>query len=346
MSVIKISPRQAKQYLIETMQTNLVPFLWGDPGTAKSSIAKEIANEFNLELIDIRLSTVSPEDFTGLPRSIDGFSVFQPFKEIFPLEGYSEPPKGKQGWILFLDEMNSAPRSIIAAAYKLILDRMVGHNYHLDSRVVIMAAGNESTNRAITVDMGTAMQSRLIHFEIEPNAIEWIEDYAIPNKFDSRIIAYISQYPEKLHKFDPNHADKTFACMRTWEFLNRIIKNYPEGELPKNKLPLLAGIVSADVAAEFIEYSNVFNLIPSFEDILKNPGMAIPTELNLQWASISNIISKFNKEHFTKLTQYIDKFDTSFKILFYRSILVKDPSIRLIPEFSGIMQKIQSYLND
>lgn len=40
--------------------------------------------------------------------------MFMPFN-IFPLEN-TPLPKGKNGWLLFLDEFNSAPKDVQAAA--------------------------------------------------------------------------------------------------------------------------------------------------------------------------------------------------------------------------------------
>ena len=105
---------QAKVNIIRCIKVGLVPFIQSSPGIGKSSIVKQIAKEFNLKLIDHRLSTSSPEDLLGLPHFEEGKAVFSPFRDIFPLED-SSIPEGKDGFLLFFDEFNSAPRSIQAA---------------------------------------------------------------------------------------------------------------------------------------------------------------------------------------------------------------------------------------
>ena len=52
---------------------------------------------------------------TGLPHfTKDGKAEFMPFN-IFPLEN-TPLPKDKDGWLLFLDEFNSATKMVQAAA--------------------------------------------------------------------------------------------------------------------------------------------------------------------------------------------------------------------------------------
>ena len=85
---------------------------------------------------------------------------------------------------------------------------------------------------------------------------QWVQ-WANANKLDHRVIAYIQSVPDNLHKFDPDHNDKTFACPRTWEFVSKLIKNTPGSLQPK--LPLLAGTVSEPIARAFIIYTEVIS---------------------------------------------------------------------------------------
>ena len=113
---IQLNTVQAKEAIIDCIKAKLVPFLTGSPGMGKSSIIHEIAEEYNLEIIDVRLSQCDPSDLLGFP-SVDsetGKASYKPMAT-FPLRG--DPiPKGKTGFMLFLDEFNSAPRAVQAAS--------------------------------------------------------------------------------------------------------------------------------------------------------------------------------------------------------------------------------------
>lgn len=205
---VKIS--QAISTIIKAIKAHLVPMLQGSPGTGKSQIVHQIAADYGLKVIDLRLSQCDPVDLLGMPSVIDNRGGYFPMNT-FPIEG--DPiPKGYNGWLLFLDEMNSAPPAVQAASYKLVLDRMVGA-YHLHKNVVIVCAGNLDTDNAIVQPMSTALQSRMVHLELVCDPKEWC-DWAAAEKVDYRITSYINFKPGNLYTFRPDHTDKTYACPR------------------------------------------------------------------------------------------------------------------------------------
>jgi len=59
---MQVSPKQARELVVDIIKAKLVPMLTSSPGLGKSSIVKDIANEFGLKLIDIRLSQVDPTE--------------------------------------------------------------------------------------------------------------------------------------------------------------------------------------------------------------------------------------------------------------------------------------------
>ena len=73
-----IKASEAPEQLSIVLEAGLVPFLTGAPGIGKSDIIKAIADEHNLELIDIRLSQLDPVDLNGFPTLKGDRSVFLP----------------------------------------------------------------------------------------------------------------------------------------------------------------------------------------------------------------------------------------------------------------------------
>jgi hypothetical protein len=306
----------------------------------KSSIFKSIADELNLALVDHRLSTSEPTDLSGLPQFENGKARFAPFEELFPIE--STPlPKGKQGWLIFLDEFNSASKAVQAASYKLILDRMVGQ-HRLHERVVIGAAGNLDTDRAIVNPISTAMQSRVVHLEMELSFREWLEDVALKEGYDSRIIAYLSQYESRLMDFRPDHNESTFCCPRTWEFMNRLIQDQ---EVTEEDATLYAGTITSGVAVDFIQFTKVFKNLVTIKQILADPeGCFVPTDNSTKWATIAHMMEKVTEANFGDLAIYANRFDLTFRILFFRSALVRQPELRQHPAFAKAMSELGRYI--
>jgi hypothetical protein len=312
---------EMKENVIDVIKAGLVAMITSSPGLGKSSLAVQIAKMFKLFLIDIRLSQCDPTDLIGFPMH-DGVRMTYAPPDHFPLEG-DKLPKGYDGWLLLLDEFTSAPLSVQAAAYKLVLDRMVGL-HHLHKNVAIICAGNKDTDNAIVSRLSTAMQSRLIHLELDVDVKAWLA-WASENKLDHRVVSYIEGRPEHLHQFDPNHNDKTFACPRTWEFVSKLIK---EKEVSPRMLNLLIGTVSAGIAHEFNAYLSYCSELPSLASILADPNkVAIPSDPSLLYATSHMVAAYIEEKNAAILIEYIKRLPLEFGTTAVRSALKRDKEL-------------------
>jgi len=338
-----MTPSKAKADAIRCIVAGCVPFIQSSPGLGKSSLAHEIAKEGNLKLIDLRLSQCAPEDLQGLPMKamINGVekAQFVPF-DTFPLA--TDPlPQGSDGWLLFLDEFNSASKSVQAAAYKLTLDRMVGlHKLH--PKVAIMCAGNLQTDKAIVNVMSTAMQSRLVHILMEASKPEWI-DWATTKGIDFRVIGFIEFQPSKLHMFHPDHQELTFPCPRTWEFVSRLIKNSQD---VSDMMALLSGVIGPGVALEFVKFCEEYTRIPKLSAIINDPkNIMVPVELSTRFAVLTMLMACVDLTNVKKVIQYIGRFQPDEQIIFYRGALNRDPKLRDVDEVSAELVKVMRFVN-
>ena len=335
------TPRTIRKHIARCLDVGLVPFVQSSPGMGKSSIAKSIAKEANLQIIDHRLSTSEPTDMSGLARfNESGYAYYSPFEGLFPLESTSLP-EGKNGWLLILDEFNSAKKDVQAAAYKLILDREVGQ-HKLNENVYIICLGNLATDRAIVNNLSTAMQSRLVHFTMEVSFTEWLEDVAIKEKYDPRLIAFLSMYPKYLMDFRPDHQDKTFCCPRTWEFLNKLIKDEP---ITDEDAPLFAGTITSGVAVEFIQFSKAINGLVNVKEVVADPhSCKLPPNISCLWATTTHLLEHVNNKNFDPICAYVGRFDMSFRVLFFRSIIIRYPELKQHPAFIRSLSEVARYL--
>jgi len=338
---LTVGYNQAKAAITRVLVAGLVPYITSSPGLGKSSLIKAVANEFNLQLIDIRLSMFEPSEINGLPNFTNtGEAYFAPFN-LFPLET-TPLPKDKSGWLILCDELSSASKQTIAAAYKLILDKQVG-NYNLHPNTAIVCAGNRMQDRALVNTLSTAMQSRLVHLELEVNFTEWLEIIGIPHKYDNRILAYLAQYPSKLNSFKPDHQDKTYACPRSWEFLNKLIK---DTEITKDDIPLFAGTVSEVIAVEFVQFTEIFNDIPKIQDILTNPNnTSVPDNTSARWSILTVMLDHISDDSIEAVLRYSEQFPLDLRIYFLRSLLVKHPSFKLHQALTQTLVSMSRYIN-
>lgn len=311
---MKINSKQAIEFTINILQARLTPMIAGDPGIGKSDIVRAIADKFNWELIDVRLSTYDPTDLNGFPMLKGDIATYVPM-DTFPLED-TELPDGKKAFLIFLDEFNSASMAVQATSYKLVLDRQVGkHNLHKNTFIV--CAGNLETNGAIVNRLSTAMQSRLIHMELTVEPKLWLE-WADANQIDHRITSYIESVPGNLHNFKADHNDKTFACPRTWEFTSDLIKN-KQGSL-KSMMPLLAGTISEGIALEFITHTDLCASIPTFDAIKADPKNIDIDEDPALLVAVSHMVAANLKEpNIPKVMPYINRLPIEFSTVTLKS---------------------------
>lgn len=326
---MNVTPKLAIELVKDTLRAGLCPMLHGSPGTGKSDIVKSICKEYKLFLIDLRLSQCDSVDLNGFPvineKKTRGH--YAPL-DSFPLEG-DKVPTGYNGWLLFCDEISSAALSVQAAAYRLILDREVGHN-KLHKDVYIVAAGNLATDKAIVNRMGTAMQSRLIHLNLEVNVEDWL-DWANTNKIDYRITSFIKFKPNLLHNFNPNHKDNTFSCPRTWYFLHKIIN--PWEKIEPTKMPLLVGTIGEGVAYEFLSFTQVMESLPSIETIIAQAEiLPIPDAPDVLYAITGMVGHHINEANSKQLIKFISRLPMEFQIICLQDVFKKNKEIKAVPE--------------
>lgn len=346
--IYNVNAREARDFIKnDILPAGLVPFIRSSPGVGKSAIIRSIARELWLKMIDHRISTSDVTDFSGLPDFTDTRATFKPF-DLFPLEGDPLPVvDGKQmdGWFLFFDEFNSGLHPVQAACYKLVLDWMVGQ-HRLHERVAMALAGNLSTDRAIVNNLSTAMQSRLVHLILECNFRIWLEDVALKEGYDERIIAFLSWKEDYLMDFDPDHQELTFCCPRTWEFMDRMVRGK---DVTDRKTQLYAGTITSGKAVEFVQFCQIWKDkdMVTFADVMRDPhGAPVPQQSQRKWIITSELMTKTKEKDYTTIAAYVDRLDLSFKALFYRGLLVNEPKLRAHPQFAQAMLKVSQYLNN
>ena len=326
-----VATMQQAQDMIEVLiKAKLVPMIHGSPAIGKSAIVRALAKKHNLKLIDLRLSQCDPTDLLGFPQILAAINRagYTPM-ETFPIEDDALPQwedgqNTYNGWILFLDEFNSANREVQAAAYKIVLDRMVG-KYNLHDKVAVVAAGNLASDGAIVEEMSTALQSRLVHIEVKVNPIEWSK-WASKEQIDHRIISFIEFKPGLLYTFKPDHTDMTYASPRTWEFGDRILKQVDvKDALTK---PLLAGCLTFGVAHEFTMFCDIMASLPTINDIIAAPDQVrVPGEPGHLFAMCGSISHHMNKINANEVMKFVARLPVEFQVVCMRMTMNRNQSL-------------------
>jgi MoxR-like ATPase len=322
--MFEVNAVELQEALIRDFKVGLVPMVSSSPGMGKSDIIRTIADLFKLKVIDLRVSQCEPVDMQGYPGVIDGRMTFH-IPEYFPIET-DKVPDGYDGWLLFLDEFNSGTKQAEAAAYKLILDRAV-YKHKLHPRCLIAAAGNLTTDRAIVNTQSTATTSRLNHYRMRIDHKVWV-DWANAHEIDHRIISLIKFKPELLHRFDPSTNELTFPCPRTWEFASKVITG---GEAIDhiNKIRL-AGTIGEGAAVELATYSEIYQNLPTIEQILANPksGWKVPKEPSEQYAVTTMLAHNSTPDSIEKIIIAINRLPVEMQIVTFKDIYKRTPILK------------------
>ena len=256
--------------------------LWGPPGVGKSDMVRQTAMRHQVPVIDIRLSQMEPSDLRGIPFRVDGH-VEWAVPAILP----DARRHGTSG-ILFLDEITSAPPSVSAAAYQLILDRRLGE-YQVPPGWAIFAAGNRQGDRGVTYTMPAPLANRFSHFEVDTHLDDWVA-WAYARGIDDRVIGFLRFRPELLFDFDPAHNPVAFPSPRSWEFAHRCLQKFGDhGELLQGTLQ---GCVGPAAGVELNAFVNSLDKMPDLDEIVAGNEVPVPTEIDLQYAVVAALVGR------------------------------------------------------
>jgi hypothetical protein len=261
MNIPPISIAAAKAALIEQFASPTLrrraSMLWGTRGVGKSSIVRQLAEHYQVPLVDLRLTTIEPVDIRGAIYADERLAKtvwFPP--EFLPT---ADQPVG----ILFLDELTAADKRLQVSAYSLILDRRVG-NYQLPDGWQVIAAGNASFHDSVSNDMGLALADRMFHFNVQ-TVIDAFLAHAISQDFAPEVMAYLRVRPDKLDDTQSQLANDHLigASPRGWEDISNVLKsNLSEAA----KRVFVQGRIGAANAAEFF---GVLREIQAAVDVLR-----------------------------------------------------------------------------
>jgi hypothetical protein len=256
--------------------------LWGPPGVGKSDMVRQTAARHRVPVIDIRLSQMEPSDLRGIPFRVEGH-VDWAVPAILP-----DARRHGEAGVLFLDEITSAPPSVSAAAYQLILDRRLGE-YQVPPGWAIFAAGNRQGDRGVTYTMPAPLANRFSHFEVDTHLDDWVA-WAYGRGIDERVIAFLRFRPELLFDFDPAHNPVAFPSPRSWEFAHRSLQKF--GDHPELLQGALQGCVGPAAGIELNAFVNSLDKMPDLDDIVAGAEVPVPQEIDLQYAVVAALVGR------------------------------------------------------
>lgn len=254
-----IGPKAAKAAILHAIKKRRPIFLHGAPGIGKSDLVAQIGKDTNREVIDVRLALWDPTD-------IKGVLYYNPVENVTMWSAPPELPSDpNSNAILFLDELNSAPPAVQAAAYQLVLNGRVG-TYILPPGVDIVAAGNRDNDRGVTHRMPAPLANRFVHLELTHNHADW-QEWAIEHGIHPEVIGWLAYDKQSLYNYKPSNSSKAFCTPRSWSFVSDLLDD--EEDIDVDTLHnLVSGAIGDGDAIKFMSHRKIVSKLPKPSDIL------------------------------------------------------------------------------
>jgi len=216
--------------------------------------------------IDFRLTELEPSDLIGVPRDENGTITYKPLRWIKLC--------AKTAGLVFLDELTNVRREdILAASYKLVLDRRAGF-VKLSDQVRVIAAGNRPEHSTVANLLPSPLINRFAVIEVEVTLDDWLE-YVNENEggLDPRVSGYLARFPTDLYKQNGEPETlENYPTPRSWSRLNAIIRSLSDGSDARVK-EIAKSLLGHEVAEKFAAFCRLQRYLPSPEEILKNPNV-------------------------------------------------------------------------
>ncbi|MEN5275787.1 AAA family ATPase [Brucella sp. TWI432] len=315
--------------LMDYLDEDTPAFMWGAPGIGKSAITHQIKTERKWGLVDFRASTRDSVALMGLP-DFSGDTTKWKVPDEFP----QVERDGKEG-ILFLDELNAAPPSMMAAMFGLVLDRKVG-DYRLPDGWRIIAAGNRQSDRAAAQRMPSALANRFAHIDVEPDLsadhnnvhLEHFNSIGI----NPILMAFLRFRPQFIHLMPGETSGsiklptdtRAFPTPRSWEQAAKYIDKPKE-----RRLSLITGVVGDGIAAELEGFIRIYQDLPSLDLVLANPNSSpVPESPASRFAIASALARKITEKTFENAMAYIRRIPArEFEIMFTVDAVRRDTAL-------------------
>lgn len=286
--------------MFKAKQTNhmayLVPMLLGSPGSAKSSMVRQVAKKNGAKCIELSLANYEYYDLAGWNVGKDDTML-----QLRP--AWMPAVNDKGPGVIFVDELPQAPIPNKNVAATLIHERRIGPHYLPDGWQVV-AAGNRAKDRAGTTPIPSHVRGRVIMIEVSPT-VEEVATHFIATGVHPSVPAFLRFMPQYLDAFDP--AADSSPTARGWEFVGTIQKAINS---PTARTEAMAGVVGAEAAHKYVAYSRLYESIPDVDNIIANPTTAsVEMKADVRFAVCASLAAKSGKDNLSAIVKYISRFE-------------------------------------
>lgn len=295
--------------LASKLPPHIAVLMRGPTGVGKSHLARAVADDLSLPLIDVRGSTMDESQVSGIPdfetSKESGVATF--CLPSWYVRACREPV------VLMLDELNRSMPQVMQSFFQIVLDRELGNNaegetLQLHPQTRVFAAVNWGSEYDVN-DMDPALLRRFWVCDLDPTVGDWI-DWASVSGIDSVTIDFVRQHPEHLRP-DVNSVDPgtVLPTPASWHRLDESLQHVGmtpseiAGSRPDGFYALCTGFLGTEAAIAFSEFVARYERVISAEDVLegkieKSQAEELPASEAL--AVIDKLVENSKENNWTK----------------------------------------------
>jgi MoxR-like ATPase len=316
--------------LIQAVGSHTTVLAQGEMGIGKSSILKtlkdRLGDEYHYCYGDMTTKDVG--DFL-VPkiRTIDGTEVcsFIPNEE-FGFH-FDKPI------VLMLDEIGKAPKAVMNACLRLMLERQLG-TYSLPEGSIVFATTNLAVE-GIGDNLPPHARNRITVVKVaKPTADDWIENYALDNGILPEVILAVKQFPQMLQSFedvqdpkdneyinDPRIPRPAFVTHRSLEKASNILRD-TKGMADTIISHALIGTIGHRATYDMMAMVKLANDLPDWESIIKAPDTTrVPESPSAVCMLVYSAVQRIEKDNVNAWVKYMGRISKEAQGLFATSVM-------------------------
>lgn len=299
-------------------------YITGSPGTGKTSIPKQVANDIGIPLVHMHAPTMQPEDMALPCPSADRKSLNFIVNNRFPLEDTDCADAG----ILCIDELPQGDSSVQKTMANLFQEREI-FGRKLKPGWSIVATGNRQIDRAGASKIFSHLNDRMTEVEFEVSLDDW-SLWALANGVRPEVVQFCRFKTNQLNDFDPQRQKN--ATPRGWvEGVSPIIDALPA----EAEFECFKGAVGEGAAAEFYGFLKIYRKLPNPDAVLMQPDTyEVPEEASVRYAMAGAMAQRATPGNFEAVICYMRRFPAEFGVLTILDSIRKDKSLQQTKAFT------------
>jgi len=252
--------KEVKGWIKDALELGLPVLLLGHPGVGKSTMIREIAEEFGMDVVELWLSLVKPTELCGFWLTDEKTGKV---RYCMPNWVKTDEKGNPVPFLLFMmDDFNTVISLLHRdPVYQIVFEQRIGPvKFAKGTKIVV--AGILLTDNTLAVPISSALINRFVQIILEPDVDCWLE-WARKAGVSPEMRAYIKFKGLKaLFDLPQDENDQNpFPTPRSITAADHVYQRYKNEFSREELIGLVGGAIGLSAANEFINYVDLYKTV-------------------------------------------------------------------------------------